>query len=300
MSKTIAAIVVTYNRKQLLLENINALLNQTIKDRITIIVIDNNSTDETYECLVPFIEKKSIIYINTGKNLGGAGGFQFGMKHAVEQGFDFVWLMDDDCIPCNISAEKLLDAYYSVDGNCGFLSSKVLWRDESICTMNVPRATMYKNVTDFDSLMVPCVMASFVSFFLASNIVKEIGLPIKEFYIWTDDWEYTRRISRKYPCYLVNDSVVIHKSNSNIGANIASEAEDRLDRYKYLYRNDVYLYRREGFSGFIYECVRLLYHSLLVLFSSQSKKVFRLTTIWLSSLKGLFFNPPIEYVKNKD
>lgn len=300
MSKTIAAIVVTYNRKQLLLENINALLNQTIKDRITIIVIDNNSTDGTYECLVPFIEKKSIIYINTGKNLGGAGGFQFGMKYAVEQGFDFVWIMDDDCIPTETSAEQLIKAHDSLDGQTGFLSSKVLWKYKSICKMNIPRATMYKSIDDFDSPLVPCVMASFVSLFLSSHVVKEVGLPIKEFYIWTDDWEYTRRISRKYPCYLVNDSVVIHKSTNNIGANIASEAEDRLDRYKYLYRNDVYLYRREGFSGFVYECVRLLYHSLLVLFLSQSKKVFRLTTIWLSSLKGLFFNPPIEYVKNKD
>ncbi|WP_251423727.1 glycosyltransferase family 2 protein [Veillonella agrestimuris] len=300
MSDTIAAIVVTYNRKQLLLENVNALLQQTIKDKVTIVIIDNNSTDGTHESLMPFIENQSITYINTGENLGGAGGFQFGMKYAVEQGFDFVWIMDDDCIPQNTSAEELLKAYHSVNGKCGFLSSKVLWKDKSICTMNVPRATMYKNVTDFDSPMVPCVMASFVSFFVSSDVVKEVGLPIKEFYIWTDDWEYTRRISLKYPCYLVNNSVVIHKSNSNIGANIASEAEDRLDRYKYLYRNDVYLYRREGISGFAYECARLLYHSFLVLKSSASRKAFRLRTIWASTLEGLSFNPPIEYVKTKD
>lgn len=300
MNDTIAAVVVTYNRKKLLLENIEALLGQTIKNKISIIIIDNNGTDGTYESLASLIENQSIIYINTGANLGGAGGFQYGIRYATERGYDFVWVMDDDCIPTRNAAEELYKAYQQLDGTCGFLCSKVLWKDQSICTMNVPRATMYHNVIDFDTPMVPCVMASFVSSFVPITVIKKVGLPIKEFYIWTDDWEYTRRISREYPCYLVNTSIVIHKSNANIGANIASESVERLDRYNYLYRNDVYLYRREGFLGFCYECIRLLYHSLLVLRSTQPHKWLRIRTIWAATLKGLSFNPPIEYVNMKD
>ena len=45
--KKVAAVVVTYNRKALLLENIESLLSQTKKDVLDIYVIDNASTDGT-------------------------------------------------------------------------------------------------------------------------------------------------------------------------------------------------------------------------------------------------------------
>ena len=122
----------------------------------------------------------------------------------------------------------------------------------------------------------------------------ELGLPIKEFFIWTDDWEYTRRISRRYPCYAVADSTVVHLSRSNIGANIADESAERLDRFDYLYRNDVYLYRREGLRGFAYEAVRLSGHCLRVLLRAKDHKKERLQKIIGGTRKGLSFHPPIE------
>lgn len=295
--KTVAAIVVTYNRKNLLLENIKHLLDQNKKDILDIIIIDNASTDGTREALNKFIVNQKIIYKNTGANLGGAGGFQFGIRYAAEYGYDFVWIMDDDCMPKPDALEKLLTADKKLNHTYGFLSSKVLWKDEPICTMNVQRKTLTKNVTDFNSKLVPIAMASFVSLFIPCEIVKEKGLPIKEFFIWTDDWEYTRRISLSHKCYLVNDSVVVHKSKSNIGANISNDSLDRLNRYDYLYRNDVYLYRREGIQGFLYELLRLSYHSVQVLLNSPNSKKERLKKIWYGTFSGFSFHPSIEYLK---
>ena len=79
-----------------------------------------------------------------------------------------------------------------MEGKYGFLSSKVLWKDLSICNMNIQRETLTRKVKDFDHKLIPAVMASFVSLFLKAAVVKEVGLPIKDFFIWTDDWEYTR------------------------------------------------------------------------------------------------------------
>lgn len=67
--------------------------------------------------------------------------------------------------------------------------------------------------------------------------------------------------------------MVVHKSKSNIGANIANDSLDRLERYNYLYRNDVYLYRREGLYGFVYESIRLIFHILRVIFRGKNKKI---------------------------
>ncbi|MCC6095607.1 MAG: hypothetical protein LIV24_11405, partial [Eubacterium sp.] len=113
--------------------------------------------------------------------------------------------------------------------------------------------------------------------------------------IWTDDWEYTRRISKSYPCYLVNGSTVIHKSRSNIGANIATESSDRLERFYYLYRNDVYLYRREGWRGFCYEAARLTGHALRILTKAPDQKKRRLGMIVKGTKAGLRFHPEVEY-----
>ena len=293
--KKIAAVIVTYNRKELLLECINAILGQYghIPD---IIVVDNASSDGTEEALRELVEKGSVLYFNTGSNLGGAGGFQYGIRKAVELGYEHLWTMDDDCIPSPTALSTLIKAAKEKK-RYGFLSSKVLWRDGSICEMNAQRETLTKDVTDFSSGQVrPVVMTSFVSLFVPARIVRELGLPIKEFFLWTDDWEWTRRISRRYKSFLVTDSVVTHKSKVNIGADISSETADRLDRFTYLYRNDVVLYRREGFKGFAYESIRLTGHIVRVLLKSKDHKMKRIKMIIVGTVAGLKFHPDIEYV----
>lgn len=300
MIKKTAAIVVTYNRKELLLQNIEALLKQTMRNQLEIVIIDNASTDGTFESIKRYVDTGEIIYINTGSNLGGAGGFQYGIRYAAEHDYEFVWVMDDDCIPRENTLEKFYEADQILKGDYGFLSSKVLWKDLSICSMNIQRKTLTKNISKFDQKILPIVMASFVSLFIKISVVKKVGLPIKEFFIWTDDWEYTRRISRTYPCYVVTDSIVIHKSTSNIGANIYSDSYDRLSRYKYLYRNDVYLYRREGVRGAIYEVFRLSGHIVKVIFKAEDHKFERIKLIIKGTISGLDFNPNIELVDVDD
>ena len=83
---SIAAVVVTYNRKQLLSECLSALLNQTTKID-SVIVIDNASTDGTGEMFSEngMFNLPEIDYCPMEKNLGGAGGFYEGIKRAYNQ-----------------------------------------------------------------------------------------------------------------------------------------------------------------------------------------------------------------------
>ena len=297
--KKIAAVVVTYNRKELLCECLEAIIAQK---RIVpdILIIDNHSSDGTKETVADYMSGNDRIrYFDTGSNLGGAGGFQYGIRKGVELGYDYLWRMDDDCIPRPGALAALLK--HEPKGPYGFLTSKVLWKDGSICKMNVQRAELTKNVSNFSKGQVqPVVMASFVSLLLRTDVVRELGLPIKEFFIWTDDWEFTRRISRKYLCYLVTDSVVMHKSKMNIKADISSDTPDRLDRFYYLYRNDVFLYRREGLRGFLYECGRLSIHCVRVVTKSKGHKLKRLGKIFSGTAAGFRFHPEIEYVKEAE
>ena len=307
----IAAVVVTYNRKDLLLECLNCLQTQDYSDApqaaettLDILVIDNASTDGTAEALKPLLSAaedtasttRSILYYNTGSNLGGAGGFNYGMRKAVEEGYDYVWVMDDDCMPHEDTLLGFLNADAKLNGAYGYLSSVCRWIDGSICTMNTQRHPLTKNITDFSPEIQQATLASFVSLFVPARIIKELGLPIKDFFIWSDDWEFTRRISRRYPCYVVGTSVVTHKSKSNGVGNIALDSEEKISRYKLAYRNDVVFYRREGIKGYGYIFVRGLYHAFLVLTKAKSKKGERLKTILKGNLEGLSFHPEIEYI----
>ena len=294
-TKKVIAVIVTYNRKELLKESINALLKQNYKN-LRILIIDNNSTDGTKEHISEELKNENVIYENTGENLGGAGGFNYGMKLAANMDCDYVWIMDDDCIVHKDSLEELMKEDERLDGNYGFLSSKVLWKDGSICKMNRQRKSMVGFIRDFKEDVIPIEMATFVSLLFKASVVKDVGLPIKDFFIWTDDLEYTRRISLKYKCYLVGKSIVTHKSKENYGANIVKDSPERLGRYKYAYRNEVYLYRREGIKGMIYVHLRNIYTYLRILLLKNENKLEKIKIVNQSTKEGKKFNPKIETV----
>lgn len=307
----IAAIIVTYNRKNKLRRCLDAVFAQSSDEKPDVIIVDNGSDDGTEEMVQGIInnednvnEHGKIIYEKLHCNSGGAGGFHYGMKLAVLEGYDNLWLMDDDCIPADAALGELLRYSDKLRGEYGFLSSKVLWTDGLPCKMNVPRKTMYRNVKSWEAEAQTVAMASFVSLFVPTHVVKEVGLPIKEFFIWTEDWEYTRRISRKYPCYLITDSVVVHDMDTDINAkaDISISEEDRLDRFRYLYRNDVYLYRREGIRGICYEAVRLPYHLLKIAISKNTfgGRVKRAGILVRGTLDGIRFHPAQEHITSDE
>lgn len=285
----VAAVVVTYNRKVLLAKCIEKLQAQT--KTLDILIIDNASTDGTESLFDKEIE--NIYYYNTGSNLGGAGGFSYGIKKAVEQGYDYLWILDDDTLPTPTALEELLRKDEELNGEYGFLSSKVLWKDESICTMNIQKMTKWKQLKKFDDES-SIQYASFVSLFIKATKVREVGLPYKEFFIWADDWEYTRRISKTEKCYYVPKSIVHHWCNSNVGANIITADPNRMDRFRYMYRNDVVMYRQDGFEGWLYLTIRNLIHRLRILKDGNSvNEKFKL--IRVASAEGKRFYPKIEY-----
>ena len=291
----IAAIVVTYNRLPLLLECIDALKQQTAAC-FDILVIDNASTDGTEEKLRPFAEQGTIIYKNTGANLGGAGGFNYGIRQAYEMGYDYFWLMDDDTIPTPTALEKLLDVRHALQDDFGFLSSYAKYTDGSICLMNVPfKEEPESGVMIIGGSRVELIeRATFVSFFVSRDVVRQIGLPIKEFFIWADDINNCIRINKQKQGFWVLDSVVTHKMASNQESNIVIDNGNRLERYVYDYRNRFFNARMEHKLGGYF--VHVIKRVRRILISSKDRKLLRLKIMFTGMWQGFFFHPAIEYV----
>ncbi len=290
--KNVIAIVVTYNRKALLLESLQALKKITYAN-LKIFVVDNFSTDGTKEYISSLVDDEKVKYFNTGANLGGAGGFNFGMRKAIEEGCDYVWVMDDDCIVRENSLDFLLKKAESLQDDFGYLSSSVRWTDGTPCRMNVQKVSMKKKLEDF-SRDQRILMATFVSLFVNSKAIIQMGLPIKEFFIWGDDLEYTYRISKKYPCYYCASSIVDHKCKDNLGSSLLSD-DERIDRYFYAYRNESYLFRNAGLKGRIYYFLKILYHKAKIIMKNCNFKKEKLAVIKKGLKAGKTFNPKIEY-----
>ena len=90
----VTAVVVTYNRLALLQQCLATLCAQTVRG-FTVLVVDNASTDGTADYLKT-LDMPGLVCRNPGKNLGGAGGFAYGIREAAALGCKAVWIMDDD------------------------------------------------------------------------------------------------------------------------------------------------------------------------------------------------------------
>lgn len=300
MKSKIVAVVVTYNRSSLLLECVAALKKSNIKTDI--LIVNNASTDNTEELVLPLVDNQQIFYVNTMRNLGGAGGFNFGLKKAYEMGYNYFWLMDDDTIVEQNSLTNILNAAAEVNYNFGFISSYAKWIDGSTCVMNhhLVAAGWGKEKALLQKGILRIEIATFVSFFTRREVVEGIGLPIKEYFIWGDDTEYSLRISKKFPSYLAFNSEVVHKMKENQNTSKFADVTDinRIERMAFTYRNGCCTNKRLGKRKLFRYALHCLNEIFLVL---RTSKCFKLKKIWIIAfnfVKGLiFFNPKIEFLK---
>lgn len=240
----IAAVVVTYNRKELLCECIDALLSQT-RSVDTIIVLDNASTDGTIELFRREYDIPTIKYIRMEHNLGGAGGFYEGIKFAHIQNFEWIWVMDDDTIPEPDALEQLCLSIKYLPDNIAFIASSVYGLNGE--AMNLPvldnrkvAATGYADWYRYlDKGLVKITCATFVSVLINNRAIKKVGFPYKKFFIWGDDWEYTLRLTNYYgSAYFDGKSKVLHKRAMAKWNDIQTENDlNRLALQVYYYRN---------------------------------------------------------------
>lgn len=290
----IAAVIVTYNRQDMLSECIDAIRQQTLPVH-KIYIIDNASTDNTNDlCVEKQRLDSKIKYIKLEKNIGGAGGFNYGIRLAYENEHDYIWIMDDDSIPNPNALEKLLsnNKLMEID-EWGFVCSNIRWKDGSSCGMNTPTlASNWSELIQFNLL--PVKTCSFVSVVFTRKAIQYCGLPIKDFFIWVDDTEYTARISRLFDCFFVTDSLVVHKMASNQNPDIILDESNRLDRYYYEYRNRYYLNKKLGKKMLRKYRKNVAKTVFRVIISSSPQKSMKIKIIASGFWHGIFFQPKIE------
>ena len=297
MVKKVGTVVVTHNRLELLKDVITSIRQQTFTD-FDIVVVNNGSTDGTTYWLN---EQDDVITI-TQENLGGAGGFNTGMRYVAERGYEYCWVMDDDVVCSPTALEELMKAVV-VREDIGFVCSRVLGIDgRPMNTPNPAKKTlvegMYSDVFELvnEYAMVRLDHATFVSALFPSRIIFKVGLPYKEFFIWYDDWEYTGRISCLYPSYVACRSEVVHKRplQAPLSFSFYTESDiNRLKNYFYYFRNEAFTrIKFGGAKGRLKQCGIALFVLTKLLFKWDWR---RLMIFAKSQFALLFFNPKVEF-----
>ncbi len=202
-SDRVAAVVVTYNRKELLRRGVDSLLGQS-RPLDAIYVFDNASTDGTEEMIKQY-SAPNLIHLRQTKNLGASGGFYHGMKIAYEAGFDWIWVMDDDVTPAPQCLERMLlhkseaKAFVPLritpEGeNSEFCSIAAYWNRPGVRCLKGPRVCdLYPDLSKIPEVIRVEDM-SFEGPMFHRSIVDKVGLPRRDFFVLCDDTEYAWRI----------------------------------------------------------------------------------------------------------
>ena len=239
-SHRVCAVIPTYNRAQLLCEALTGLAAQTRRPD-AVLVIDNASTDGTGEQVSERFSWVNVLRLDV--NTGSAGGFASGIQWAYENGHDWVWLLDNDSVPEPDALSELLAAHdrFPSEPRPDLLAAKVVWTDGTLLPMNTPTVkrrdpALLCWATEHTTLSIR--YTPYTGVLVSRRAIEAHGLPLKDYFLYDDDTEYTGRILCNRLGVLVPTSVVRH----NVEKKLASQAESG-DRFFYALRNKLWLVR---------------------------------------------------------
>lgn len=249
----IVAVVVTYNRLNLVKKTINALRIQSRKlDEI--IVVDNDSSDGTNE----WLNAQDDLIVIHQENVGGAGGFFSGMKKAYELGATWIWCMDDDVYPRKDCLESLLNAPVSEKSIIcprRVIENKPFQGEYTKINLSKFFENFHKELTPLSfyehSKPFEIMGMAFEGPLINREIISKIGYPNKDLFILFDDTEYSLRAIANGFSVVVVPSAILDKEL--LFANKSEVEKRRNNAWKLFYeiRNNSYIHATYGKNFFI-------------------------------------------------
>jgi rhamnopyranosyl-N-acetylglucosaminyl-diphospho-decaprenol beta-1,3/1,4-galactofuranosyltransferase len=254
-AETVAVVVVTHNRADLLARMLDALVVQT-HPIATVIVVDNASGDHTPQVLAR--DDLPLQVIRSEENVGGAGGFRIGMETAYEGDWNRIWLMDDDVVPAPDCLAVLMgvDAEHSdcvmcvredLDGNLVEKSATTFDLRNPLAIK--PKTSSVETTYGTREAMPPLAEIEVVAFeglLVRREVVAAVGLPDAEFFIFYDDADFALRARKAgFRIWAVRDAVLVRQ--------LPFSQRHALDTWKgfYMYRNLFVVHFRHGENALV-------------------------------------------------
>lgn len=224
-------VIVTFNRLEKLKRSLQCYCAQTVRFR-NLIIVNNSSTDGTDVFLTQWIDqnknnsKFTPFLINTTENLGGSGGFYLGEEKAMSLNPDWVFVADDDAYPDADMVEKFHEFINKHDTtDISAICATVMNADRSICYYHRANIEIEKGYhftlkeSTPENYITPYFdidLLSYVGSFMRTDILKNIGLVNKDYFIYADDSEHSIRLRRKGRIVCVPSIKILHDSGQEV------------------------------------------------------------------------------------
>jgi rhamnopyranosyl-N-acetylglucosaminyl-diphospho-decaprenol beta-1,3/1,4-galactofuranosyltransferase len=283
----IAAVVVTHNRPQLLLQALAALRVQT-RPLDSIYIVDNASDGAGATGLERLSGDTAVVVLRSETNIGGAGGFALGIARAFAAGHDWIWLLDDDAIARPDALARLLAAVTGPAAGAGAVCGAV----REFGDIALQHRRHYHHPTGLEQPLPrtayagpPCPVdtASFVGFLVSAAAVAEVGFPDRGFFLAYDDTEYSLRLGRAgLRIWLVPDSVVEHLRERR--ARLRAGPFGR--KHYFTIRNRIAVARCYGSLPIVPSCVALGFGAAVWLASAGRLRRGALRILWRAVTDG--------------
>jgi GT2 family glycosyltransferase len=200
-----------------------------------VIVVDNGSDDGSAERIresSPGITTGAIV-LETGTNLGFAGGCNVGIRHALAHGASFVWLLNNDTIAGPDSLGAMVDEMRRRD-EVGIVGSIVrpLHRPDAVEAWGGGRINRFLGTTRRN--VSPRQRLDYVagtSVLIRREVFDDAGLLDEDFFFYLEDVDFCRRAAaRGWKLAVADRAEVLHKGGATVneGRAIRSEHADRL------------------------------------------------------------------------
>jgi len=231
-----------------------------------ILVVDNASSDGSETILraqFPHIE-----LMQAGANLGYAGGNNVGISHALANGADYLWLLNNDTKVDPGALDEMVrvaidDATVAMVGPKILLHSRPQYLNCVGSTINLltgqPRLIglgekddgRFDGNKEMDSL-------SGCSLLVSKEIVEKVGLMDERFFLYYEETDWILRAKRAgYRMMYVSQAKIWHKVSASIGGH-----QSPLMLY-YMTRNNPLLMRRNAGDA-AFACYLLIYLCLVI------------------------------------
>lgn len=215
-ARRLVAVVVTFNRLDKLKATLASLLASSPDELAALVVVDNASSDGTGDWLAAQDDARLLVHRNA-VNLGGAGGFEAGMRLAVGRlDPDWIVVMDDDARPL----PGALAAFHGLDTrDWDAVAAAVYLPDGEICEMNRPSRNPFWHGREFRRTLLGVLtgdgrggfhitpadyrgpgraidVASFVGLFVSRAAIDRVGFPDGRLFVYGEDGLYTLALSK--------------------------------------------------------------------------------------------------------